>query len=407
MHIAFVCQFDPRRAAPLLNAADRETAATLQGRTNTPVANMLPELLRRGHQVTLIAAEPAIATPVTLSGAGFTLRLLPQRPAPFVPILDRFRTERQSLVKAIREAAPDLVHAHWTQTGHALAALESGLPALVTVHDTAAWYEWYNRGLSPLRALASLQRLAMTWSVARRARCLVAVAPNVAAHLRRVFRYRGALPVIPNPIPLDSAAQFQALRANKPHAPDAPVIADVSGWGRIKNAATLIRAFRRLRQKWPGARLLLFGNGLEEGGPAWTWTARHGSIPPGLTFCGRQQAGPLMERLAREVDLFVHPALTEAHCMALCEAASMGLPIIASRAGGNAWTLDPLPARWVHRIRDPQAWADAMDQTLADPLPPPDPDVRRAWENRFAPAVVASELETLYRRLVASGKGTP
>jgi glycosyltransferase involved in cell wall biosynthesis len=395
MHIGFVCQFNPALAAPWLDPACREAARTAGGRRNAPVANLLPALLERGHRVTVFSAEPVLPAPLTLSGPALTLVRVPQRPAPFEPILDRYRAERLALVKAIRQAGPDVVHAHWTQTGHALAALDSGLPCWVTVHDTALLYEWYNRGWNPVRCLTSLQRLVMTLAVTRRARELIAVSPDVAAHLRRVFRYRRPIHVIPNPLPLPLYRSLRESRTRRPD-PAAPVFADVAAWGRIKNTATLIRAFALVKRALPAARLLLFGTGLGPDGPGAAWARRNGLALRGLEFRGPLDQAALLRTLAEEVDCLVHLALTEANCMALGEALSLGLPVIAGAVGGNAWTVAPHPARLVRNVRCPREAADAMLGIAREPPPPAAAAVWTAWENRLAPAAIAAQLESIY-----------
>jgi glycosyltransferase involved in cell wall biosynthesis len=402
MHIGFACSFHPATAAPFLDQACREAALKAGGQRNAPVGNLLPALLRRGHRVTLFCLEQSLAAPLTLTGPALTVIQLPQRPGPFRATLDQFRTERAALASAIREVRPDVIHGHWTQTGHALAALDSGLPCHITVHDTALLYEWYNRGWNPVRQLAALQRLLMTARIARRARSLIAVSPDVASHLRRVFRYRGALHVIPNPLPAELYRPFREAR-NRRRDSAAPVFADVAAWGRIKNTTTLIRAFQRVKQRLPGARLLLFGVGLNEGGPAWSWANRHGLTLPGLEFRGPlEEHAVLHKTLADEVDFLVHMALTETFGMSMAEALSLDIPVIAGDVGGVRWALDALPGGWVKNVRDEREVAEAMLQIARAGPFRVDSAALAAWEARVAPDAVAQQLESLYTREGAS-----
>jgi glycosyltransferase involved in cell wall biosynthesis len=395
MHIGYVCQFNPAPVADLLDPACREAARTAGGRRNAPVANLLQALLQRGHRITVFSAEPTTTAPRTFTGPGLTLIRLPQRPAPFVATLDQFRVERKALLRAIREARPDVVHAHWTQTGHALAALDSGMPCWVTVHDTALIYEWYNRGWNPIRLLASLQRLAMTARIARRARSLIAVSPDVAAHLRRVFRYRGDLHVIPNPLPISLYRSIRETR-HKLYDPATPVFADVTGWGRIKNTTTLLRAFQTVKARIPHARLLLFGTGLARGGPGQAWAERRGLNLSGVEFRGPLEQETMLRTLADEVDFVVHLALMEANCMAMGEALSISLPVLAGDVGGNAWTIRPHTPRLIRNVRCPGEAAEAMLRLTREGPSHPDPAVWAAWEKRVDPASIARQLETLY-----------
>jgi glycosyltransferase involved in cell wall biosynthesis len=398
MHIGFVCQFKPALVAPLLDASCRELAETIGGRNNTPVANIIPVLLERGHTLTIFAAEPSIPRPIRLSGPGLTLEMLPHRASQLLASLDHFRRERAALREAILKTRPDIVHGHWTQTGHALAALDSGLPAVTTVHDAALTCEWYNRGLRPDRILIGLERILMTRIVTRRSRHLIAVSPYVADHLRRVFGYAGDVTVIPNPMPFDAYAPLRAARTRRPD-PTRPVFADVSAWGRIKNVSILLRAFRLVKDRIPDARLILIGPDLDSGGKGWTWAVRH-ALADGVEFRGPLSHTELLGQLATEVDVFVHLAPVESFGMALCEALALDIPVIASHSTGIPWTVSPLTEGLLRRAGDPEEVAAAMLRSIETGASSPPPAIRKNMEARFAPPVVSAQLEAVYARLL-------
>lgn len=397
MHIGFVCHFKPALVESLLDAPSRPLSREAGGRDNVPVANLIPALLQRGHRVTVFSAEPSVPRPLTLSGPGLTLVLVPHRPNALATALDHFRQERAALVAAIREAGPDLVHGHWTQNGHSLAALDSGLPAVVTVHDAALACEWLNRGYRPDRLLIGLQRLLMTRQVIRRSRRLIAVSPYVTAHVKRVFRFSGDLNVIPNPLPF---ADYVPLRAARTRTcdPARPVFADIAGWGRLKNVTTLLRAFRLVRNRLPGARLILFGNGLEERGRGWSWADPRG-LADGVEFRGPRPHADLLNSLANEADALVHLARIESFGMTLCEALALDIPVIAGNNSGIPWTLQPLTDGLLRDVTDPDEAGAAMLKLVEKGCSKPDPNVRATLEARFDSAVVAARLETLYRSM--------
>ena len=89
-------------------------------------------LITRGHDVSLITLDPNIAEEVVLHGDRLTVHVGPfrQRDAAH----DAYRTERRFVTGRLLRCQPDVIHAHWTYE-HALGALATGLPTVVTAHD--------------------------------------------------------------------------------------------------------------------------------------------------------------------------------------------------------------------------------------------------------------------------------
>jgi glycosyltransferase involved in cell wall biosynthesis len=113
----------------------------------------------------------------------------------------------------------------------------------------------------------------------------------------------------------------------------------------------------------------------------------------------------LLERLASDASILVHPALEEAQPMALIEAMALGIPVIAGhRSGGVPWTLDDGRAGVFVDVTDPEQIAQAMLR-LAN-----DQQERNAWgsrgrcfaEQRFHIRAVADAWETQYAEVGAS-----
>jgi glycosyltransferase involved in cell wall biosynthesis len=91
----------------------------------------------------------------------------------------------------------------------------------------------------------------------------------------------------------------------------------------------LIEALSPLVQRYPGLRVLFFGQGLEEG------DLRRRIAGAGLgdrvLFAGFRSD---LDRILPCLDLLVHPATLEGLGVSLLQAASAAVPIIASDAGG-------------------------------------------------------------------------
>jgi len=74
-----------------------------------------------------------------------------------------------------------------------------------------------------------------------------------------------------------------------------------------------------------------------------------------------------MERLAREVDIFVHPSLEEGHPLSVIEAMALGIPVIGGvHSGAVPYTLENGRAGLLVDVRSPQAVAGAMLRLAED-----------------------------------------
>jgi glycosyltransferase involved in cell wall biosynthesis len=213
----------------------------------------------------------------------------------------------------------------------------------------------------------------MAYRVLSRAKRVVSVSPHVADHLSRYMLYRGRREVIPNGMP-------DSLFASRPRSrpPGRPVTfaAILQGWGGRKNGQVAVEAFGEVRQLRPDIRMLMFGYGHGGGEEAERWAGSRG-LGDGIEFAGARPYAEVMERLAQEVDVLVHPALEEANPMVLLEAMALGVPAIAgNNSGGTGWTLDEGRAGILVDVTDPRAVAHAMERLVDDE------EERQEWGRR-------------------------
>lgn len=96
-------------------------------------------------------------------------------------------------------------------------------------------------------------------------------------------------------------------------------------WGR-KNGAAVVEAFVRVRERFPSATLDLVGEHPEINLPGVT---DHGYLPR-----ESKPAQDLLDRLFASATAFVLPSLFDPSPIAYLEAASAGLPVIATTCGG-------------------------------------------------------------------------
>jgi glycosyltransferase involved in cell wall biosynthesis len=119
------------------------------------------------------------------------------------------------------------------------------------------------------------------------------------------------------------------LRASLGIPPDAQVIGTVGRLVPVKNHELLFRAFARVRQHRPRARLLVVGDGpLRD---SLGRLASDGGIADSVHFAGYQS--DVLEYLSL-MDCFALTSHSEGMPQAVLEASVLGVPVIASRVGG-------------------------------------------------------------------------
>jgi glycosyltransferase involved in cell wall biosynthesis len=173
--------------------------------------------------------------------------------------------------------------------------------------------------------------------------------------------------VIRNPVITPELKRLAAEEVTHPWLvkPDLPVIVGMGRLTRQKGFPNLIAAFARLRQRRP-CRLLILGEGGDR--------ERLLGLAANLGVSGDVELTGFLANpyavLAR-ASLFVLSSLWEGSPNALTEALALGRPAVATDcpsgpreilAGGKYGPLVP--------IGDVAALAEAMEQTLAQPLPP-------------------------------------
>lgn len=313
---------------------------------------------------------------------------------------DSFRKERRDLACEISLNPPSVLHAHWTQFGHALAALDTGGPCVVTVHDAAKECAWFNSmKLRPVDWFCNWKQVQITREVFRRAQHLIAVSPYVEQSIRNKFNFHGEVRVIPNcVVPWDVSSVDKKIDGT---CFDAPVFCSIGHWGCLKNIKSLLRAFGSLWRQFPAARLILIGSGLGKGEAAERWATRR-KLKAGVEFRGTIPHSGVVKLLQDDVDILVHPSRSEGFGMTLVEALANGVAVIANRAGAMPWVLDEGKAGFLVDAEDVQELAGVMIEMLKDD------DMRkkltlygyRMVKERFDPEKIARQHLSYYAYII-------
>ncbi len=204
------------------------------------------------------------------------------------------------------------------------------------------------------------------------------------------------------------AAERGRLRAELGWDEDTRVIGWVGRMEPVKNPVGLARAFiRLLEQGAPGAqqaRLVMIGGGsqLDEvrrclqaaGVGERAWIPGPSDDIPGLL---------------RAMDLFVLPSLAEGISNTILEAMASGVPVVATRVGGNAELVGDGEHGTLVDCTEPEALAAAIEPYLAQPQRLADAGraARQCAEQRFDLDAMVSAYLDLYDRLLAERRRTP
>lgn len=295
---------------------------------------LIEALLEMGHEVSAFTTEPSLLpnadSVVVATGPRFRVHFVPMRRYGFRwdrmrcgRMLDLFRMERQALVRAMRTDRPDVIHAHWTYE-YAWAALDSGLPTIVTCHDAP----WTILKLMP--NLYRVGRLLMAIKVLRRAEHLTAVSPYLLPELSRLSRR--PIDIVENPLPSRLIAGGTARQLPGPAGAPMRVAMVINGWSSRKNAAVGMEALFAARKALPSISIDLIGPDFGPGEAAYSWAQRRG-MDHAFHFCGPLPYAEVQRRLS-VTDLLVHPALEESFGMTIAEAMALGIPVVAGRTSG-------------------------------------------------------------------------
>lgn len=156
-----------------------------------------------------------------------------------------------------------------------------------------------------------------------------------------------------------TAEERSQVRAELGLSDDDLVITCIGGLVEVKDPLCLLEAMERLAPVWPNLRLVFVGEGpLRE-----TIEARAAALDGRVLLTGHRAD---VERLLRASDLYAQTSRSEGFSNALLQAMGCGLPIVATRVGGNPELVDERCGLLVPEGA-PSAVAQALSVLCADP----------------------------------------
>lgn len=219
----------------------------------------------------------------------------------------------RDVVRAVRADRPDLLHTHLVHADvyGALAAGLTRTPYLSSRHNDDRYL------LGPFRYVDR--------AFAHGARRLVAISEAVRRFLEAAGHDPAKLTTIHYGLDELPAAASETTPGQAGIPADAPLALAVGRLIEQKDHATLLRAFARVREAHPAARLAILGSGpLEAETRALTEEL---GLAEAVILPGRTEIRDWLDR----ADVFVHTSRWEGFGIVLLEAMLAGLPIVATR----------------------------------------------------------------------------
>lgn len=281
------------------------------------LARLIEGVREANHDVQLIRIRRSADEVSAADGVGDVL--MRGVPIPRYPSLRMGMPARRALVRLWRTERPDVVHIA-TEGPLGWSALKAALQLQLPVSSDFrtnfhAYSAHYGIGFLNRPIMAYLRRFhTLTHLTLVPTQALRDSLEDAGFYRLRVVG-RGVDTTLFTPMRRD-----ESLRARWGAGPEDPVVCCVGRLAAEKNLSLAVRAWRRVREACPRARLLLVGDGPLRAALA-TECAE-------AVFAGQQQGEALAAHYASS-DLFLFPSLTETFGNVTLEAMASGLPVVA------------------------------------------------------------------------------
>ena len=336
-----------------------------------------------------------------LAARGFAMRIYSMRAISHPEIVERLTPHAK--VTIIGEprlwAGAGLFHLMRELRTWPAHVVQTALPTSDMIGRSLAWLTGVPAIFSSIRGRNVDKPGWQRWLDRRTAHLARSVIFNDREAVPFAIRHEGVLPnqvvYIPNGVAIAQARRPAAeVRRELQTAPEAIVIATVARLHPSKGQQYLLRAFRLVRDRHPGAVLWLIGDG--ECRAALEREAGELGIAASVRFAGTRRD---VRDILDAVDLFALPSLWEGMPNALMEAMAAGRPVVASSTDAIGELVIHGETGWMVRPGDAEGLARCMIDILADPRRAADvgqAGLRHVREH-FSLERMADAYATLYR----------
>jgi len=258
----------------------------------------------------------------------------------------------RNITAVIDLVRPDIVHSHLLDSNFysALACMSRSVPHICTEHGE----------VSLEKTTVNKVKYGM---ISVCSRCIVCVSKAVENNASGIVLIKSKLKTIYNGIHfMEKKPSSFRLEFEIPE--DAVLIGNVGNLYPVKGQKHLVRAFAELFKSFPAdVYLVLVGRGGERD-DLLALVCELGIPKERVIFAGFRND---IQNIMNSLDLYVQPSLSEGHPVAVLEAMSLGVPVIATAVGGIPEIVDH--DRY-GRLVTPASWEDlclAMADYLRNP----------------------------------------
>jgi glycosyltransferase involved in cell wall biosynthesis len=354
------------------------------------LVELLPRLDRERFAITLCCLREKGPLAARLEAAGIRVVCIPMR-SRLAP------RGLRNLAHLMKDLHIHIVHSHMYRSNvpATIAGRLARVPVIISqIHNVATW---------ETRRQLWMDRFLCRWRDS-----VVAVSEEVKREIiEKLHVPEERCPVIYNGIALE---QFAAQRKDPAalahlgiHEKNIVLIV-VARFVAQKNHAAIVRVAQRLLPRFPHLTFLLVGDGPTR--PAIERSVRENALEPHFVFTGRRDDIPQLLALA---DISLLPSLKEGFSNVIVESMAAGLPVVATRVGGNAEAIEHDRTGILFEPGDDAALEAALTRLITDePLRRQMGEQSRTRAERFSLDKMARLTEELYLALLErSGNPDP
>ncbi len=365
---------------------------------STSIQIFRQELIRLGHQVTLIAPDYGEQAEEK------DIIRIPARKVLFDPE-DRFMQSRaiKALVPKLKADNYDIIHIQTPFVAHYLGtylARRLNLPCIETYHTFFEEYLYHYVPFIPRPWMRAIARL-FTRKQCNAVDAVVVPSTAMQAVLKN-YGVTQIMQIIPTGLELENFKDCDGQQFRQQHGVDAkrPVLVHIGRVAYEKNIHFILNMLSQLKKSVPNVLLIIAGEG-----PALASLkkqVKQQSLTDNVLFVGYLSRADALLNCYCAGDVFVFSSRTETQGLVLLEAMALGVPVVSTAVMGTIDILTPRRGALVSP-EEPQIFADNVKRIIENPFLRErlSKEAKQYVQNWTAPTM-AQQMAAFYDSLVPS-----
>ena len=344
------------------------------GGMNVYIDELARTMVERGVSVDVFTRATDLSQPAEVAVTpGYRVVHVPAGPPSVLPMLELPATVQpfaDGVIERMQGRPFDVVHSHYWLSGWAglVVKRSTGIPLANSFHTLGRVKDATRRAGEPAE---SLVRIAAEHDVIAGSDCVIASTPFEADDLTRRYGADPARLCVTHPgVNHDLFASGSRPAARRELGwDDSPVVLFVGRIQPLKGLDVALDAFERIRMDVPGARLVVVGGPSGAHGDAELERIRTKVRDVGLQASVEFVPSRPHQEVAvyyRAADVLLVPSRSESFGLVAAEAQACGLPVVAARVGGLAYTVEDATSGFLVDGWDPDGFAAAASKVLLD-----------------------------------------